>query len=56
MPLKENSHKHRPSETRARRVPNQTPKTKMQNRLEGSMKLNQARSLDTSHTSVFKFL
>lgn len=55
MPLKENSYKHRPSENRAWRVPTQTPNTNMQNKLEGSMKLNQARSSDTSHISVCSF-
>lgn len=49
--LKGNSYKHRPSENRAWHVPNQTPNTKTQNRLEGSMKLNQARSSDTSHNT-----
>lgn len=53
MPLKEN--KDRPSENRTWHVPNQTPNTKKQNRLERRMKLNQARSSDTSHTPVCSF-
>lgn len=55
MLLKENSYKHGPSENRAWRAANQTLNTKMQNRLEGSMKLYQARSPDTSHTPVCSF-